>query len=317
MGFFSRKKGNAVTAVAMAATLPVQSQDSAIDALIAEMSNPTPAEPTAPAPVSESDLEAAVAGAELAETYAQQPGDKTAEQIEAEKKAANERAKAEAKAQREREKAEKKAAREAQKADAKAKREQEASEKKAARETEKQRKADERAAKKAEREAAKLAKPKRVFFGADKVSRLKHSMGEKFGDYMVLTTADATLTGDELAAKQQETVEIIEKMGVKVKNRATFLLDFVSGKTSKLNNVLEIGLRTLSTDGKIVTGDKGNFHTALLAKPYAPSAARAMGNNTVAMFRLLKLIVGNGDKQTYVANPDSLLLAAAKSKLGI
>jgi len=312
MKLFKRNKGTpeiaATIAMAGAATAVVPNQDSAIDQLIAEMgSTTTPAPTTSTPPVSESDLEAAVAGAEVSESYAKQPGDKSPEEIAAEQKAADEKAKADAKAEKERVAAEKKAQREA-----------DAAAKKAKREEEKKQKEAERAAKKAAKEAEKAAKPKRVYFGSDKVGRLQHTLGEKFGDFMVLTTSDAALTGDDLAAKQKETVGIIEAMGSKVKNRATFLIDFVSGKSKELNNVLAICLRTLHADGKIVTGDKGNFHAALIAKPYAPSAARAMGNNTVNCFRQLKLLVPHAtEKQTYVANPDSLLLAMANEKLGI
>lgn len=216
-------------------------------------------------------------------------------------------------AKAEREKAEK----EAQKAAKKAEREKIAAEKKAKREEEAAKKKAEREAKKAEREAAKAAKPKTIHFGSDKVGRIKHTLGEQLGDYMVLTMQDAMLTGDDLVAKQNETLETIGKMGSKVKNRAVFLFDFVSGKKKELNEVLERTLRVLARDGKLVSGDKGNLHADLIAKPYAPSAARAMGNNTLNLFRTLKLIQAGTEKQTFVANPDSLLLAKANSLLGL
>jgi len=304
----NKGKNPEILAVAMSA-VPVLNDEQSMDDLIASLSTEGVQEPVetvesveeviADGGVTESELEAAVAGAEVVETYAAQPGDKSPEEIAAEQKAANEARKAEEKAKRDAERAEKKAKREQEKADAKAERERIAAEKKAA------------------REAEKAAKPKTVYFGQDKVGRLQHTLGEKFGDYMVLTVSDAALTGDDLKAKQDETVAILNAMGQKVKNRAAFLFDFCSGKRAELNRVLQYGLEVLHRDGNIVTGDKGNFHAALIGHPYAPSAARAMGNNTVAMFRLLKLIVPSGDKQTYVANGDSILLSIANSKLGL
>lgn len=160
------------------------------------------------------------------------------------------------------------------------------------------------------------AKRERVYFGPDKVRRLRANLGDKLGDFMVLTIDDASLPDDLLKAKQDETLQIIESMGVKVKARAALLIEFAAGRTARLNNVIATALRILAKDGQITAGDQGNLFKTLLAKPYTPAAARAMGNNTVNMLRQLKLI-NEESKQTFVPNPQSLLLAFVTEKMGL
>ncbi|HDR8859213.1 TPA: hypothetical protein QDA74_003711 [Burkholderia territorii] len=71
----------------------------------------------------------------------------------------------------------------------------------------------------------------------------------------------------------------------------------------------------LVADGKITTGENGNLHKNLIAKPYSVSAARSMGRNTVTLMEKLKLLVPSGEKGTFVPNPESLLLMAAQARL--
>lgn len=150
---------------------------------------------------------------------------------------------------------------------------------------------------------------------SDKVERLKDRMGASLGEYMVLTTADA-LVEDEAAlqATMDATLQIIRDMNSKEKNRASGFIEFLSGKKAKLNNVLERVLSVLERDGYVQTGNEGNVFKDLLSRPYSPASARAMGGNTISMFADLKVILAEG-KGRFVANPDSLLLAKAKSML--
>jgi hypothetical protein len=177
---------------------------------------------------------------------------------------------------------------------------------------------EERVAKKAEKDAADAAKPApqpRIFF-ADKADRIAHRLGADLGNYMVLEIADALLEGDALKAKQDETFAMIRDMSVKVKNRASLLLDFAAGKKAELNSVIATAFRTLKADGKITVGDKGNFIVTLLARPYSLNSARAMGNNTISLLKQLKVLV-DGGKGMYVANPNSLILAKVNGLLGL
>ena len=150
---------------------------------------------------------------------------------------------------------------------------------------------------------------------ADKVDRLKDRVGASLSEYTVLTTADAMVDESELGAVMERTLEIIRAMNSKEKNRASNFIEFLSGKKAKLNNVLERVLRVLDRDGFIQTGAEGNVIKDLIARPYSIASARAMGGNTIGMYADLKVILADG-KGRFVANPDSLLLAKARSLLG-
>ncbi|MGN8188701.1 hypothetical protein ACTJLD_22195 [Burkholderia sp. 22088] len=163
--------------------------------------------------------------------------------------------------------------------------------------------------------AAKRERTPRVHY-ANKLDRIKARHGDNLGNYLVLEVADAELEGDALKAKQDETLAIIDGMGLKVKNRASLLIDWVSGKAAKPNEILKRALDVLVADGKITTGENGNLHKNLIAKPYSVSAARSMGRNTVTLMEKLKMLVPSGEKGTFVPNQESLLLMAALAKHG-
>jgi len=80
--------------------------------------------------------------------------------------------------------------------------------------------------------------------------------------------------------------------------------------------VLERVLKVLDRDGYLQTGAEGNVIKDLLARPYSMASARAMGGNTIGVYADLKLIVPDG-KGRFIANPDSLLLAKARSLLAV
>jgi hypothetical protein len=147
---------------------------------------------------------------------------------------------------------------------------------------------------------------------ATKVERISDKLGDKLGEYTVLELSDAALEGEALAAKQTETLEIIKGSGKKVQSRMTFVLEYVAGKSSKLNGVIVTALSLLKTDGKLTTGNEGNLFKKLVAHPYSPSAAKAMGGNTLLALKGLKVVVAgtNGD---YIENPDSLILMKLRS----
>lgn len=159
---------------------------------------------------------------------------------------------------------------------------------------------------------AKVRTP-RVHY-SDKVERLQARVGEKLGEYSVLTTEDAMVDDAELAAVMARTLDTIRAMNKKEQNRASNFIEFLAGKKAKLNNVLERVLKVLERDGFVTTGNKGNVIKDLVARPYSIASARAMGGNTIGMFTDLKVIVADG-KGKFIANPDSLLLAKAKSLL--
>jgi hypothetical protein len=116
--------------------------------------------------------------------------------------------------------------------------------------------------------------------------------------------------------RQQETLDILKGAGVKVQNRMTLLLEYCAGKQSKLNEVIARAFKMLHKDGFITVGEKGNFHQDLLAKPYSPAAARAMGNNTLAAMRDFAVIQKDAEGR-YVANPESLILMKVNAMLDL
>lgn len=146
---------------------------------------------------------------------------------------------------------------------------------------------------------------------ASKLERISDKLGDKLGEYTVLELADAMLVGTELAAKQQETLAIVKASGTKVQNRQTFIFEFIAGKSAKLNGVIQTALTILSKDGYIAMGIEGNLYKALIAKPYSPNAAKAMGGNTVLALKSLKVVIDEAGK--LVANPNSLILAKFKA----
>jgi hypothetical protein len=163
--------------------------------------------------------------------------------------------------------------------------------------------------------AAPARTPRRHY--SDKVERIKDRLGAGAADYTVLTLADAEDVSEEkLKQVMDDTFEIIRGMNQKEKNRASLLFDFLSGKKATLNNVLETTLKVLHRDGHVTMGKTSNLIAELLGKPYSMGSARAMGGNTVGMYRDLLLLKEDG-KGRFVANPESTLLAAANAKLGL
>lgn len=151
---------------------------------------------------------------------------------------------------------------------------------------------------------------------ASKVERITDKLGASLGEYTVLTVKDAMLTGEELAARQSETLDIVKNAGVKVQNRMTMMLEYCAGKSNSLNEVITRAFKILHAEGFISVGEKGNFHQNLLSKPYSDRAARAMGGNTLAAMRDFAVIQKNSEGK-YVANPESLILVKINSLLGL
>lgn len=148
----------------------------------------------------------------------------------------------------------------------------------------------------------------------DKTERLKDKLGTGLAEYSVLTLADAGVDEAQLLEVMEKTMGIIRAMNKKKANRAVLLIEFLAGKKAKLNEVLARVARLIERDGFVTTGNDGNVFKDLVARPYSPGAARAMGGNTVSMMADLKLITLD-TKGRYVANKDSLLLMKLQSMM--
>jgi hypothetical protein len=158
----------------------------------------------------------------------------------------------------------------------------------------------------------KVAVPRKRY--TDKTERLKDHLGAELAGYSILTLADAGVTDEELGAKVEETMAIVKSMNGKSQIWATKFIEYLAGKKASISEVTGRVLKLLNKDGFIQTGATGNLYLDLIAKPYSPGAARAMGGNNLAMLSFLKLIQADG-KGRFVANPDSLLLMKANGML--
>lgn len=149
---------------------------------------------------------------------------------------------------------------------------------------------------------------------SDKTERLKDKLGDGLGEYTVLTLTDAGVDEAALKAKMDETLVIIKAMNGKAQNWAVKFIEYLAGKKSSLSEVTARTLKVLERDGFISTGAEGNVFKDLIARPYSPGAARAMGGNNLAMMRALKVVLEDG-KGRYIANADSLLLMKVSSMM--
>lgn len=172
-------------------------------------------------------------------------------------------------------------------------------------------------------EAAAPAKPKKEKKAApvrkcyaSKTERLQDKLGADLDGYMIREVKDALLDEAGIAAAVEETKKAIKEAGVKVQNRITFIIEFISGRSATLSPLVKSAFDMLEAEGKLTTGEKGNFYLKLLAHPYAEKSARSMGGNTIAAMRVLKVVIPGPNAHEYVPNPDSLVLAKMRAMLG-
>lgn len=151
-------------------------------------------------------------------------------------------------------------------------------------------------------------------FYSDKTDRLRDKLGAGLVDYSVLTLADAGVSEAELAGVMETTMGIIRAMNSKEQNWAVKFVEYLAGKKSGLSEVTGRIFKVLERDGAVTMGNEGNVFKDLVARPYSPGSARAMGGNNVGMLTDLKVIMADG-KGRFVANPDSLLLMKVRSML--
>lgn len=165
---------------------------------------------------------------------------------------------------------------------------------------------------KAAKEPKAPATPRKHY--TDKTERLKDKLGAGLSEYSVLTLADAGVDEEELKVVMEKTMDIIRGLNKKESNWAVKMIEFLAGKKSSISEVTGTILKLLHTDGYISTGNDGNVFKTLVARPYSPGSARAMGGNNVGFMKDLKMIIADG-KGKFIANPDSLLLMKANSML--
>jgi hypothetical protein len=147
-----------------------------------------------------------------------------------------------------------------------------------------------------------------------KSQKVATKLGEKASEFLVLELADAELDEEALKAKQEAVLAEIDTLAKKVSEKAVQLFGWLKNGGS-LNEVMKRTFEVLAKDGEITSGEKGNLQQNLLAKPYSKGTAASQANQ---MFMLLPMLrVTKREKGRMIANPDSLILAKAKSELGL
>lgn len=186
----------------------------------------------------------------------------------------------------------------------------------------------EKVAKEPKEKVAKEPKPAAVRYNGHKTNAadvLKHRLGDKTNEMLVLEVEDASLDPAALAAKQSELLALLNsrpksdcdgpKSQQKVAEKVVMLFGWLKNGGS-LNKVMDITFRTLIADGEIQSGEKGNLWQALLAKPYSKGTANAQGGQMMSMLPMLK-IATMSEKGKLVANPNSMILMAVKAQMGL
>jgi hypothetical protein len=171
----------------------------------------------------------------------------------------------------------------------------------------------------------KKAKERMPTYVSNKPSEVLNArIGGKTDEMLLLEVGDIELAPDVLKKKQADLLTLLNtRPGTggtgstqkKVAEKIVMLFDWMA-KGGKLNEVIRRAFEVLARDGEIISGDKGNLHAALLAKPYSVGTCRAQAGQIFAMFQMLK-IVNKVEKGKFVANPDSLILMKAKADLGL
>lgn len=163
---------------------------------------------------------------------------------------------------------------------------------------------------------SEVPKSQRPAIFAKTSEKIAHRLGDKAGDFLVLEMADATLSAEELTAKQAEMMKAFDATSqIKVREKMVQLFGYLRNG-GKLNEVMRRSFTVLIADGQLTSGDKGNLHLNLLTKPYSPGTARAQSGQIFSLFPALKIVV-KSERGVYVANPDSVILQTMKTTLGL
>jgi hypothetical protein len=152
---------------------------------------------------------------------------------------------------------------------------------------------------------------------AKKSEKIMAKLGDKAHDYLIMETADALLSPEELEAKRSALLRDLDdpnKTAKKVGEKAVQLFGWVRNG-GKLNEYMQRAFKVLAEDGQLSSGVGGNLQKNYLARPYAPGTASAQANQIFQLFPLLKLTVR--EKGVMKPNPDSVLLTTILTKLGL
>lgn len=173
--------------------------------------------------------------------------------------------------------------------------------------------------------APKEPKAPRITYVGHKASDvLQARLGGKANEMLILEAEDALLEPAALEAKQHELLALLNKRPgtgeggstqKKVAEKVVMLFGWLKNG-GKLNEVMLRTFTVLAKDGHLTSGDKGNLHAELLAKPYSVGTARAQAGQMFAMLPMLK-VVSKEEKGRYTLNPNSMIFEVVKAQLGL
>ncbi len=170
----------------------------------------------------------------------------------------------------------------------------------------------------------KEPKEARVTYVTGKASDVLTARVGNVNEMLLLEASDLELTAEELEAKQRDLLDMLnarprtgseQSTQKKVAEKVVMLFTWMK-KGGSLNEVMRRTFTVLARDGHITSGDKGNLHAELLAKPYSVGTCRAQSGQMMAMLPMLK-IANKGEKGRLELNPDSLIFAKIKADLGL
>lgn len=147
---------------------------------------------------------------------------------------------------------------------------------------------------------------------------LMHKLGTAADELLVF---DINHTPEQMATARKEFIERMNDrsdkgIADKVRDKICMLLVWLHrGAQGDLNEVLKRTFTVLHKEGKLTSGEKGNLQQNLLSKPYSIGTARSQANQMFMALPELKLVIKN--KGEMIPNPDSILLAAINTKLGL
>lgn len=177
---------------------------------------------------------------------------------------------------------------------------------------------------KAPKEPKEPKAPRITYVGHKASDVLQARLGGKANEMLILEAEDALLDPAALEAKQSELLALLNKRPgtgeggstqKKVAEKVVMLFGWLKNG-GKLNEVMLRTFTVLAKDGHLTSGDKGNLHAELLAKPYSVGTARAQAGQMFAMLPMLK-VVSKEEKGRYTLNPNSMIFDAVKAQLSL
>jgi hypothetical protein len=169
-------------------------------------------------------------------------------------------------------------------------------------------------------------RPPRVTYVSSKPSEvLTARVGNSIGETLLLEDEDVALDPAQLEEKQQALLNLLNarphtsgdsgSTQKKVAEKIVQLFAWVKNG-GKLNEVMRRTFTVLLRDGYIQSGDKGNLHAELLAKPYSVGTCRAQAGQMLQMLPLLKITHSGEEKGKLTLNPSSLIIAQFQARNG-